>query len=118
MVLSDTNWRFRFSPSADVSEEFAVTGFDDQSWDTIPVPSHWPLQGDGKYGLPAYQNIKFPFPVDPPYVPAANPTGDYRYEFTLPADWKQTGKVSWLCNSTNCRPSFVSMASSRSSKCG
>lgn len=97
VVLND-DWKFRFSPTAKVSDDFAQTKYDDASWDKIAVPSHWPLQGDGKYGLPAYQNIKFPFPVDPPYVPDANPTGDYRFEFDLPASWPSTGSVSLAGN--------------------
>ncbi|MFE6489281.1 hypothetical protein ACFVGN_41005, partial [Streptomyces sp. NPDC057757] len=33
-------WRFRLSPTASATEEFAADGFDDQGWDSIPVPSH------------------------------------------------------------------------------
>ncbi len=90
------DWRFRFSPIASVPEEFGVsTKYDDKSWDKIAVPSHWVLKG---YGAPAYQNVKFPFPVDPPRVPTQNPTGDYRTEFRLPSDWLKSGKVSFfLC---------------------
>ena len=44
-------------------------------WDRLPVPSHWQLHG---YGAPAYTNVRYPFPVDPPFVPDENPTGDYR----------------------------------------
>ena len=55
-------------------------------WDTIAVPSHWVLAGDGAYGRPIYTNVAYPFPVDPPYVPDENPTGDYRRNFDLP-DW-------------------------------
>lgn len=91
-VLLNDNWKFRLSATAAVSDAFAASTFDDKSWDKIPVPSHWNLQ-DGKYGLPAYQNIKFPFPVDAPYVPTENPTGDYRYEFDL-GSWSKEGSVS------------------------
>ena len=53
----------------------------------MPVPSHWVLVGDGEWGRPAYTNVQYPFPVDPPYVPDANPTGIYRREFSLPDAW-------------------------------
>ena len=53
----------------------------------MAVPSHWVLVGDGEWGRPAYTNVQYPFPVDPPHVPDANPTGIYRREFVLPASW-------------------------------
>ncbi|MBE0600473.1 MAG: beta-galactosidase, partial [Firmicutes bacterium] len=30
-----------------------------------------------------YTNVKYPFPYDPPYLPAANPVGAYRRRFTM-----------------------------------
>jgi beta-galactosidase len=86
-------WRFRLSPTAAVAEEFATEDFDDQGWDSIPVPAHWVLEGDGAYGRPAYTNIQFPFPIDPPHVPDENPTGDYRRHFGLPAGWPDAERV-------------------------
>ena len=53
----------------------------------IDVPSHWVLREDGFYGRPAYTNVDFPFPVDPPYPPEENPVGDYRRSFDLPDSW-------------------------------
>ncbi|RZB19400.1 DUF4981 domain-containing protein [Streptomyces sp. F001] len=86
-------WRFRLSPTASVAEGFATEGFDDHGWDSIPVPSHWVLQGDGAYGRPIYTNIQFPFPIDPPHVPDENPTGDYRRHFDMPIDWSDADRV-------------------------
>ena len=48
------------------------------------MPSHWQLHG---HGAPAYTNVAYPFPVDPPHVPSDNPTGEYRLRFRLPAGW-------------------------------
>ncbi|MEU9879206.1 glycoside hydrolase family 2 TIM barrel-domain containing protein [Streptomyces phaeochromogenes] len=87
------SWRFRLSPTASVTEDFAADGFVDDGWDSIPVPSHWVLEGDGAYGRPIYTNIQFPFPIDPPYVPDENPTGDYRRHFDVPADWSGAERV-------------------------
>ncbi|MFJ4367843.1 glycoside hydrolase family 2 TIM barrel-domain containing protein [Streptomyces chartreusis] len=86
-------WRFRLSPTASVEQDFAAEGFDDQQWDSIPVPSHWVLQGDGAYGRPIYTNIQFPFPIDPPHVPDENPTGDYRRHFHVPAEWSAADRI-------------------------
>ncbi|MFF0768341.1 glycoside hydrolase family 2 TIM barrel-domain containing protein [Nonomuraea wenchangensis] len=77
-------WRFRLSPTADAPEDFAGPGYDDSGWAELPVPSHWPLHG---HGAPAYTNVVYPFPVDPPYVPDENPTGDHRRVFDLPEGW-------------------------------
>ncbi|MET7486676.1 glycoside hydrolase family 2 TIM barrel-domain containing protein [Streptomyces sp. NPDC005538] len=87
------SWRFRLSPTASAAEDFAAEGFDDHEWDSIPVPSHWVLEGDGAYGRPIYTNIQYPFPIDPPYVPDENPTGDYRRAFDMPADWSDAERV-------------------------
>ncbi len=77
-------WRFRLSPRADGDASFAAADFDDSAWTMLPVPSHWQLHG---HGAPAYTNIAYPFPVDPPHVPTENPTGDHRLVFRLPQDW-------------------------------
>nr|WP_055502594.1 glycoside hydrolase family 2 TIM barrel-domain containing protein [Nonomuraea pusilla] len=77
-------WRFRLSPTAAVPDDFAQPDHDDSGWAELPVPSHWPLHG---HGSPAYTNVVYPFPVDPPHVPTENPTGDYRRVFDLPDGW-------------------------------
>jgi beta-galactosidase len=70
------DWDFRWS----------ATGEPDGEWGTLPVPAHWVLEGDGRYGRPQYTNVAYPFPIDPPHVPDENPTADYRRTFTRP-DW-------------------------------
>jgi beta-galactosidase len=77
-------WRFRWSERADVDTAFAGDDFDDAGWPELVVPSLWQLRG---YGKPAYTNVRYPFPVDPPYVPDENPTGDYRVAFDVDAGW-------------------------------
>jgi beta-galactosidase len=76
-------WAFRLSPRPG-GIQFADPGFDDSGWGGLAVPSHWQLNG---HSAPAYTNIAYPFPVDPPHVPDENPTGDYRRRFALPPDW-------------------------------
>ena len=67
-------WRFHFY-ERDFDLEENIT-----QWDTIDVPSCWQSRG---YEEPNYTNQKYPFPVDMPYVPDANPCGVYEREFTL-----------------------------------
>ncbi len=86
-------WRFCLSPTASEPEDFAAEGYDDTDWDDIPVPSHWVLEGDGAWGRPAYTNVQYPFPIDPPHVPDENPTGDYRRRFRLPDGWTDAERV-------------------------
>ena len=87
-------WTFRLSPTPHgLDEAAAAADFDDSQWDTIPVPSHWVLQQDGRYGRPAYTNVQYPFPIDPPRVPDENPTGDHRRRFHLPAEWSSLERI-------------------------
>lgn len=74
-------WQFSLLSSPEqLQEEYVARNYDDSEWDTISVPSNWQLQGFDK---PIYTNVKYPFDVNPPYVPKDNPTGCYRTEFTL-----------------------------------
>lgn len=49
----------------------------------MPVPSVWQMHG---YGEKNYTNIRYPFPVDPPFVPD-HPVGCYQHSFTVPSGW-------------------------------
>ncbi|MEH1125460.1 glycoside hydrolase family 2 TIM barrel-domain containing protein [Micromonospora sp. CPCC 206061] len=90
-VELDGQWRFRLAARlADATGGFEVPDFDDAGWDLLDVPSCWQMRG---YGAPAYTNVIYPFPIDPPRVPDANPTGEYRREFTLPDDWPAGRRV-------------------------
>ncbi|MFG2982103.1 glycoside hydrolase family 2 TIM barrel-domain containing protein [Streptomyces sp. NPDC048258] len=81
----DGPWRFRLAAGLhDLSAGFEAPGFDDRGWEELPVPSCWQMHG---FGAPAYTNVTYPFPVDPPHVPDENPTGEYRRAFTLPEAW-------------------------------
>ncbi|CAN5472573.1 glycoside hydrolase family 2 TIM barrel-domain containing protein [soil metagenome] len=80
-ISLDGTWRFRLSPNPDVaSDGFWQNGYNVEAWDRLPVPSCWQMEG---YGKPAYTNIVYPFPLDPPRVPTDNPTGSYIREFEL-----------------------------------
>ncbi|MFD0478739.1 glycoside hydrolase family 2 TIM barrel-domain containing protein [Nonomuraea thailandensis] len=78
-------WRFRLSGTAGgTGPSIADPGLDDTGWDSIRVPSHWVLEG---HDQPLYTNTAYPFPIDPPYLPDQNPTGDHRLRFDLPPGW-------------------------------
>jgi beta-galactosidase len=74
--------------SLDGAWEFRLVG--EPHWSSIEVPGHWQLQGHGR---PAYTNVNYPFPVDPPHIPVDNPTGEYRRSFDLPASWPEGDAV-------------------------
>ncbi len=78
-------WQFDYAATpAEAPVDFFTEDHDDTLWDDLPVPSMWQLHG---YGSPAYTNVQYPFPCDPPYIPTENPTGSYRRTFNLPGAW-------------------------------
>jgi beta-galactosidase/beta-glucuronidase len=80
-------WKFHYAPAPHaVPESFADPQFEPCGWDDLPVPSNWQMQG---YGRPNYTNVRYPFPVDPPFVPDANPCGCYRRTFAVPEAWRE-----------------------------
>jgi beta-galactosidase len=85
-------WKFKyFDAPEQVDGEFIETSFNDSQWDEITVPSNWQMQG---YDKPIYANVKYPFEVNPPFVPAENPTGCYRTQITLTKnDLKNTQRI-------------------------
>ena len=83
-------WKFHWSETpADRTAGFEEVDFDDASWDTMPVPGMWELNG---FGDPVYVNVGYPwrghFDTNPPAVPTeGNHVGQYRRTFTLTKDW-------------------------------
>lgn len=72
-------WQFRLSPGIRVAPEDGwQLGDDLEGFASLPVPSSWPMHG---HGAPAYTNVQFPFAVEPPHVPEANPIGDHVVAF-------------------------------------
>lgn len=95
----DGDWAFRLLPTpVAADDDFAAPDLDDASWDRIAVPSCWQMEGlrdaggrllplaQARYGRPAYTNVVYPFPLEPPFVPDENPTGEYRREVELSED--------------------------------
>lgn len=81
MTSLNGEWKFQLADMPEnVNPQFMQSDFDDTQWDFIPVPSNWQLQD---YDRPIYTNVKYPFDVNPPFVPKENPTGCYRKQFDI-----------------------------------
>lgn len=81
--------------------DFYKVTYDVSSWNEIPVPADWQMEG---YDYPIYTNIQYPFHANPPqefdttdnpsfafppYIPKKfNPVGSYRRTFTIPDNWQ------------------------------
>ena len=82
-------WKFHWVPKpSERPKDFYRVSFDVGSWDEIPVPSNWELQG---YGVPIYVDAGLPFAEnpEPPFVDHEdNPVGSYRRSFTVPESWR------------------------------
>lgn len=82
-------WRFHWSARvAEAPVGIEHPDFDDSEWGTIGVPSSFvmPIHDatvGGPHGAPAYTNVVYPFPIDPPFPPDANPVGDHRLRITI-----------------------------------
>ncbi len=97
-------WKFNWvQKPADRPVDFYKTDYDVSSWNEIPVPANWELQG---YGIPIYVNHQYEFsdykkpvspemkfvdniyPANPGKIPHDyNPVGSYRRTFTVPETW-------------------------------
>lgn len=87
----DGQWDFRWSPSPAAPVDMLGAHLSGPGWTTITLPAHWTMPGQPGPDGPQYTNVVYPFPIDPPHVPDANPTGDHRRVFDLPGDWPRTG---------------------------
>ncbi len=74
-------WAFRYFDSfLDAVDESGFLRLDTGSMTSIPVPSCWQSVGWGRH---MYTNVRYPIPVDPPYVPEENPCGVYQLTLSL-----------------------------------
>ena len=72
-------WKFRYFESIyDVQEKFYEMSYPCEGFDQIKVPGVWQMAG---YDSHQYTNVRYPIPIDPPYVPQENPCGAYVYDF-------------------------------------
>jgi len=85
-LMLSGEWKFRYFESIyAVKEKFYQKGFSVEDFDTVTVPGVWQNYG---YDCHHYTNARYPFPMDPPYVPHANPCGEYVRTFFYQRDEK------------------------------
>lgn len=74
------SWHFRYFESIELLPEDLNIWDVDIGEESIHVPSVWQVHG---YDHHQYTNVRFPIPVDPPYVPRENPCGLYERELDI-----------------------------------
>ena len=72
-------WQFQYFKSIyDLEEKFYELGYDCSKFTKVEVPGVWQNYG---YDSHQYTNVRYPIPLDPPYVPQENPCGAYIKKF-------------------------------------
>lgn len=79
-------WSFRYCRSAQELGDFLSPEADAAPCERLDVPMSWQLALGRGYDTPQYTNVRYPFPVDPPFVPDNNPCGLYTREFEIDAE--------------------------------
>ncbi len=77
------DWKFNWvKDPKQRPKTFQNIEYDDRTWNTIPVPSNWEVEG---YGNPIYLDERYPFTTKWPNAPTDyNPVGTYRKEINIP----------------------------------
>ncbi|MCI8886554.1 MAG: DUF4981 domain-containing protein [Hungatella sp.] len=84
--LLNGQWQFRYFPSIyDLEERFFEEGYCLEGFRSVKVPGVWQNYGCDTH---QYTNVRYPFPIDPPYVPLDNPCGAYVRMFSYERDDK------------------------------
>ncbi len=79
IIRLNGKWRFQyFSSIYDLQEKFYEKGYDSNGFKEVEVPGVWQNYGYDSY---QYTNVRYPIPLDPPYVPQDNPCGVYIRNF-------------------------------------
>ena len=90
------DWDFIYYPTPAEIGDFTAEGFDASAeFEKMTVPASWQSFTDRGYDTPNYTNVNYPFPVDPPHVPDANPSALYRREVYISAE-KLEGREVYL----------------------
>ncbi len=77
-------WRFRYFDNVrELDEKFYENNASKDGFISVPVPGCWQNYGFDNH---QYTNTRYPFPIDPPYVPVKNPCGCYFRKFNYRID--------------------------------
>ena len=79
LICLNGTWQFQYFESIyDLQEKFYEQGYDCSNFTQVEVPGVWQNYG---YDSHQYTNVRYPIPLDPPYVPQENPCGAYIRKF-------------------------------------
>ena len=79
VICLNGTWEFQYFNSIyDLQEKFYQQGYDCSRFTQVEVPGVWQNYG---YDSHQYTNVRYPIPLDPPYVPQENPCGAYVRKF-------------------------------------
>ena len=79
VICMNGSWEFQYFNSIyDLQEKFYEQGYDCSRFTQVEVPGVWQNYG---YDSHQYTNVRYPIPLDPPYVPQENPCGAYVRKF-------------------------------------
>ena len=77
-------WQFTyFNDDSELPQDFHTAAYAHTDASPIIVPGAWQTQG---FDTHQYTNFKYPFPLDPPFVPHENPCGLYTLDFQYAQD--------------------------------
>ena len=89
-------WSFRYFKSLNDVVDFTDEAYTTEGSDRLNVPMSWQYAMGRGYDVPHYTNVNYPFPIDPPHVPADNPCGLYERTFEVDADTLAEKKIHLL----------------------
>lgn len=79
VICLNGTWEFQYFNSIyDLQEKFYEQGYGCSRFTQVEVPGMWQNYG---YDSHQYTNVRYPIPLDPPYVPQENPCGAYVRKF-------------------------------------
>ena len=79
VICLNGTWEFQYFNSIyDLQEKFYEQGYGCSRFTQVEVPGVWQNYG---YDSHQYTNVRYPIPLDPPYVPQENPCGAYVRKF-------------------------------------
>ena len=77
------DWDFKYFGSERELPDFISSDFTTAGFDKLTVPMSWQVMHARGYDVPNYTNVNYPYPIDPPHVPAENPCGLYVRTFKI-----------------------------------